>query len=229
MKARVKNHFGPKINKKIKDVMHLSTYNVRSLNEDWKKWELVSKASKFNISIMALQEHRITSTKPIVMNGYKFLLAPPQKNSRNATIGGLGFLLSPWAQICYVDHTIVSDNIMAVKFSGHLTTHIINCHSPHNATSDMDIEKFYSDLSEYIQSLPKHDLVMITADFNAHLGKDLTTCNAYYDTTNRNGKHLHEFCIEHRFTVGASKFPKKASKSYTWTSPKGENNSWITY
>ena len=156
------------------------------------------------------------------MNGYKFLLAPPQKNSRNATIGGLGFLLSPWAQICYVDHSIVSDNIMAVKFSGHLTTHIINCHSPHNATSDMDIEKFYSDLSEYIQSLPKHDLVMITADFNAHLGKDLTTCNVYYDTTNRNGKHLHEFCIEHRFTVGASKFPKKASKSYTWTSPKGE-------
>ena len=224
VKTKVNNHFGPKINKKIKDAMHLSTYNVRSLNEDWKKWELVSKASKYNIPIMAIQEHRITSTKPIILNGYKFLLAPPQKNSRNATIGGLGFLLSPWAQNCYVDHEIISNNIMAVKFSGHLTTHIINCHSPHNASSDVDIENFYSDLGDYIQSLPKHDLVMITADFNAHLGKDLTTCNAYYDTTNRNGKHLHDFCQEHRFTVGASKFPKKPSKSYTWTSPRGEKH-----
>ena len=31
-------------NKKIKDDLHLSTYNVRSLKEDWKKWELVTKA-----------------------------------------------------------------------------------------------------------------------------------------------------------------------------------------
>ena len=95
VKKKVKNHFCPKINNKIKDAMHLSTYNVRSLNESLKQLELVTKAYQYNISIMALQEHRVTSTKPIVMNGYKFLLAPPQKNSRKATIGGLGFLLSP--------------------------------------------------------------------------------------------------------------------------------------
>ena len=224
VKDKVKKHFIPKINKKIKDDLHLSTYNVRSLKEDWKKWELVTKAEKYNISIMALQEHRVNSIKPITLNGYKFLLAPPQRNTQNATIGGLGFVLSPWAQTCYVDHNIVSNNIMAIKFSGHLNTHIINCHSPHNSSSDYDIEIFYSELGDYVDSLPKHDLVIITADFNAHLGKDLTTCNAFYDISNRNGKHLNAFCMEHRFTVGASKFPKKLNKSFTWTSPKGDKN-----
>ena len=102
--------------------MHLSTYNVRSLIEDWKKNGISIEAGKYNISMMVRQEHWIAYTKPIILNGYKFLLAPQKKNSV--------FLLSPWAQNCYIDHHIVSDNIMAVKFSGHLTTHIIKLPLP---------------------------------------------------------------------------------------------------
>ena len=38
VKTKVTKHFCPKTNKIIKDAMHLSTYNVRSLIEDWKNW-----------------------------------------------------------------------------------------------------------------------------------------------------------------------------------------------
>ena len=92
-----KNQKTNKLTKNCNSTLNISTYNVRSLKEDWKQWELVSKAFKFNLPIIAIQEHRINSKPTINMAGFKFILAPPMKNKRKATIGGLGFLLSPWA------------------------------------------------------------------------------------------------------------------------------------
>ena len=70
-----RNNKKPKINKKISECLHISTYNVRSLIEEWKQWELVCKANAFNIPVIALQEHRIKKTPFIMRDGYKFLLA----------------------------------------------------------------------------------------------------------------------------------------------------------
>ena len=71
----------PKINKKISKPLLISTYNVRSLAEEWKQWELVCKAKAFNIPVIALQEHRIKDSLTITRDGYKFILAPPSSKS----------------------------------------------------------------------------------------------------------------------------------------------------
>ena len=156
--------------------------------------------------------------------GYKFLLAPPHRNTKNTTIGGLGFLLSPWAQRCYIDHQSISNNIMSVSFTGQVKTHIINCHSPTNVSPDQEIDDFYGLLTDLVQSFPPHDLVIIAADFNAHIGKDQTNHNAYYKDTNRNGQHLLNFCQENNLKISSTKFNKKDSKKVTWISPKGQNH-----
>ena len=213
-----------KLTKNSNSTLNISTYNVRSLKEDWKQWELVSKASQFNLPIIAIQEHRINNKPTIAMAGFKFLLAPPMKNKRKATIGGLGFLLSPWAQKCFIDQTIVSDRIMSVSFCGTLTTHIINYHSPTNVASDIEIETFYNELSDFIHTIPPHDLIIVAADANAHLGRDLCSKNAFYPTSNRNGKLLHDFCSEHNLTPGFPKFCKRNSKKVTWIAPNGDQH-----
>ena len=59
------------------NIFKIATYNVRSLNEDWKKCELVSKAMQYNLFVVAIQEHRILKKNEINMYGYKFCLAPP--------------------------------------------------------------------------------------------------------------------------------------------------------
>ena len=125
--VRKSNNKKQKINKKISQPLYIATYNVRSLTEEWKQWELVSKAKAFNIPVIALQEHRIKKTPTIMRDGYKFLLAPPPPKSR--TLLGLGFLLSPWAQCCYIEHNLFSDRIMSVSFTGDVCTHIVTCHS----------------------------------------------------------------------------------------------------
>ena len=87
-----------KIYKKISRPFFISTYNVRSLNEGWKQHELVAKAFEFNIPVIALQEHRIKNKPTLIIDGYKFLLSPP----KDRRILGVGFLLSPRAQRCYI-------------------------------------------------------------------------------------------------------------------------------
>ena len=209
-----------KINKKISQPLHIATYNVRSLIEEWKQWELVCKAKAFEIPVIALQEHRIKKTPTIIRNGYKFLLASPPPRSR--TLLGLGFLLSPWAQRCYIEHNIFSDRIMSVSFTGDVCTHIVTCHSPTNVSTDLEIDNFYNELSTCAQSFPPHDIVVIAGDLNAHLGKDTSNTNAYYVSTNRNGQHLMNFAQENGFTIAGLKFNKKSSKKVTWTAPNGQ-------
>ncbi len=87
-----------------------------------------------------------------MINGYKFILAPPIKNRKNATSGGIGFILSPHAQSCYIDHHIVSDRIMSVSFSGDIKFHVITCHAPTNVSTDEEIKTFFNELSEVIMN-----------------------------------------------------------------------------
>ena len=217
VERRTKKH---KINKKISQPFHTSTYNVRSLVEEWKQWELVCKAKAFNIPVIALQEHRIKNTSTIMRDGYKFLLAPPPPKSKSLL--GLGFLLSPWAQRCYIEHNIVSNRIMSISFTGDVCTHIVTCHSPTNVSTDLEIDHFYNELSTCAQSFPPHDLVVIAGDLNAHLGRDTCNTNAYYESSNRNGQRLLDFAQENGFTIAGLKFNKKSSKKVTWIAPNGQ-------
>ena len=215
----IDNQRGNNMSKTTK-ITNISTYNVRTLSDDWKQTELVSKATRYNIPIIALQEHRIKKSS-FLLNGYKFLLAPPYKNSINATVGGVGFLLSPWAQKCYIDHTIVSKNIMSVSFTSNPIVHVITCHAPHSGTTDDEIASFYEDLTDHVDTIPTHDLIVIAGDLNAHIGRDKANQNAYYPSTNRNGQLLLDFALENSFTIGALKFNKRRTKKVTWKAPNG--------
>ena len=155
----------------------------------------------------------------LLINGYKFILSNPLKASNNSTIGGIGLLLSPSAQKAYIDHTVVSPLIMSASFTGNPITHVITCHSPTNSSTEEDVDSFYQDLSEFLDTIPAHDLVIIAGDLNAHLGVDLCGANAYYDTTNRNGTKLHDFASEYSLTLGFPKFMKHKTKKVTWIAP----------
>jgi hypothetical protein len=198
-----------KIYKKISRPFFISTYNVRSLNEGWKQHELVAKAFEFDIPVIALQEHRIKNKPTLIIDGYKFLLSPP----KDRRILGVGFLLSPWAQRCYIEHKIISDRIMYVSFTGHVRINVITCHAPHNASTDTEMEEFYNELSSCVQSFCPHEIIFIARDHNAHLSSDICNKNVFYSTTNRNGQLLVDFAQENSLSIASLKFNKKKSKN----------------
>ena len=56
------------------------------------------------------------------------------------------------------------------------------------------VEHFYYDLSSLTIQMPKHNLLVIGCDFNAHLGNGFLF--SYHNETNRNGIMLEDFIVE---------------------------------
>ena len=67
----------------------------------------------------------------------------PQKNSVNATVGGIGFLLSQKASDNLLNIESVTPRILVLELEGNPKTTVIFVHSPHNSSTEEDIEDFY--------------------------------------------------------------------------------------
>ena len=63
-----------------------------------------------------------------------------------------------------------SKNILYTN--GNPWTTIISCYSPTNASDEMDVITFYNELSSLVQHIPKHNIVIISGDKKAQIGKD---------------------------------------------------------
>ncbi len=76
----------------------ISTFNTRTLNPLSRMHELVHAADLHKNDIICLQEHRqhhqdLLSSR--IINKFQLITASSTKNSINASVGGVGFLISP--------------------------------------------------------------------------------------------------------------------------------------
>ena len=109
------------------------------------------------------------------------------KAENNSTIGEVR---SPKAykSICSIEK--INPRIMIAAFNGNPLTTIISCYSPTNS-SDVDIAiEFFSNLSNLIREIPKHNVKIIGGDMNAKIGKSDCKGSHFHELTNRNGQLL---------------------------------------
>ena len=88
---------------KSKRTIYISTFNVQTLNRATKLNELVYNAQKFNISIIAIQEHRLIHDEPLkhhnLGDNWLLITSSATQNTMNAAIGGVEILLNPHAKL----------------------------------------------------------------------------------------------------------------------------------
>ena len=96
-----------------KRAIYISTFNVQTLRRPVKLNELVYKAQKFNISIIAIQQHRLIHEEPLKNHslGNNCLLIT-SSNTMNAAIGGVGTLLNPHAKLALESIETISKRTM---------------------------------------------------------------------------------------------------------------------
>ena len=58
---------------------------------------------------------------------------------------------------------------MTATFQGNPQTTIITCYSPTNVSDEIETERFYADLSSLTRQIPKHNVLIISGDFNSQL------------------------------------------------------------
>ena len=114
---------------KPKQLIHISTFNVRTLNGHSQLPELVSASIEQNVEIICLQEHRFFHEEEVkhhqLEQGWVLITASAWKNSMNSTIGGTGILLSPRAYLCLTSIEKITPRILIATFDGNPVTTIV--------------------------------------------------------------------------------------------------------
>ena len=128
-------------------------------------------------------------------------------------------LLSSQAYNTIASVEIISPRIMIVNFQGNPQTSVISCYSPINISEKQETEIFYTKLTCLTRQIPKHNVLIIGGDLNAHLGKDSGYTYAYHQTTNRNGQMLKDYLQENNMLCLNTHFQKRHGQLWTHNSP----------
>ena len=203
----------------------ISTLNTRTISQVSRKLELINSASKNHADVICLQEHRIyheANEELLIkkLENYHLITSSATKNSCNASVSGVGILISSDAYKACISIEKVSDRIVIMMLNGNPLTTIINCYSPTNASSEEDVTEFYKELTTVVSAVPAHNMLFICGDFNAKLGTD-NALFSYHTETNRNGDLLNEFANQFNLTAANTNFQKKSSKLWSFTYPGG--------
>ena len=137
-----------------------------------------------------------------------------------AAVGGIGVLLSASAKKALLSIRYISTRTMQVTFSGNPKTSVIVTYSPTNVSDDEEGKNYYHQLTTATKSVPAHNVLIVTGDFNARIGLDNAKF-AYHTSTNRNGEFLHEYVQENDLVITNTTFKKKTSKLWTCVLPSG--------
>ena len=122
------------------------------------------------------------------------------KNSVNATVGDVGILIGPRALKSLNSIERIQPRMMVATFNGNTRKTIISCYSPTNVSEEIELIAFYDELSSFMCSIPKHNVLVIGGDMNAQIGKNGRRKYNLHNSSNRNRQHLTDFTIENRLT-----------------------------
>ena len=205
---------------KCKQTLQIATFNVRTLNRIGQLPEQIASAVEHKIDIICIQENRYTHTEDIKYhetgNGWSLVTVSAWKNSVNAAVGGVGLLIGPRALKTLNSIEKIQPRMMAATFNGNPRATIISCYSPTNVSEETELVT-YDELSSFVRSIQKHNMLVIGGDMNAQIGKNGNNKYSLHNTSNRNGQHLTDFMIENRLTCLNINYQKREGKLWTYT------------
>ena len=200
---------------KCKHTIQIVTFNIRTLNKIGQLLELTALVIGHNIDIICIQEHRYIHSKDVKYhntdNGWTLVSASAWKNSVNSMIGGVGMLIRPQALESLNSIKKIQPRMMVATFNGNPSTTIISFYSPTNVSEENGLITFYYKLSSLVHRISKHNVLIISGDMNAQIGKNVNKFSLH-NSSNRTGEHLTDFMLENRLTCLNTKFQKRKGR-----------------
>jgi len=215
-----------------KDEVLLGTMNVRTLKLKWRREELFKYFHDQKINILGLVDHKLVHSDdadPIDIrteNGCTMITTSAWRNNAGAAVGGVGVIVNKSSHDALSDIQPVCDRILVLHFEGNPKTTVIVHYSPTEGSDDA--EEHYESLKAVIETIPKHNVLFVIGDFNAHIGKN-DAHHSFHERTNNNGKLLLELCMEEDLTITNTHFQKKQGKLWTYISDMNGSKSQVDY
>ena len=118
-------------------------------------------------------------------------------------------LLNPQAYNALASVEIITPRILIATINANPKTTVISCYNPTNVSDEVEVERFYENLTSVTRQIPKHNFLVITGDFNAHLGQLDGLKYAYHYQTNRNGSMLKRLSARKQSPMPQHPIPEK--------------------
>ena len=225
--SKVKHHVQDR-----RGVLHIGTYNVRSLLGEDRLIELEEELKHVKWNIIGLAETRRHGENISQLGSGNILYTIGHEKKSQA---GVGFLVHKDIAKNITQFKCKSERtaMIIVKLNNKCRIKIIQVYAPTSAYSDEMVEDMYEEINELMDAVvTQYTIVM--GDFNAKIGKRKNGENSImgpYGIGERNerGDRLIEFTTSRKLYIANSKFQKKDSRKWTWKSPDGSTKNEIDF
>ena len=111
-----------------------------------------------------------------------------------------------------------NNRVLIANFGGNPETAVTIHYAP--CEGGEDAEECYNNLENAAPSMPKHNMILVAGDCNAHLGSE-DALYSFHKETNKNGELLIDFALENNLMITNTRFYKKQGKLWTYISDMG--------
>ena len=123
--------------------------------------------------------------------------------------------------------------MISVHFQGKpFNITVIQAYAPTSNAEEAEVEWFYENLQDLLESTLKKDVLFIIGDWNAKVGSQETpgvTGKFGLGVQNEAGQRLIEFYQENALVIGKTLFQQHKRRLYTWTPPDGQYRNQTDY
>ena len=102
---------------------------------------------------------------------------------------------------------------------------VIQVYAPVSNAEEAEVERFYEDLQDLLELMPKRDVLFIIGDWKAKVvSQEIPGVTGKFGlgVQNEAGQRLTEFCQENTLVIAITLFQQHKRRLYTWTSSDGQ-------
>lgn len=206
--------------------IRIGTWNVRTLRDEAKKFQLADDLDHHNCDILAVQETRYQGTGVETLTSQKGENYTLYFTGDDTRSGGVGIIVKSTTK---AEFTRINDRICRanIKLKNNRVLVVLSTYAPTQPRCEKNPslrESFYTDLDEIIKTVSKRSILVVAGDFNAKTGDGY---NKYPNNMgkfgkghiNENGEALLELASHNELMLTNTKFQQKMSHRTTWEAP----------
>ena len=174
-----------------------------------------------NVDILGINELKRTGMGEFNSDDHYIYYCGQESLRRN----GVPIMVNKRVRNTVLGCNLNNDQRISVHFQGKpFNITVIQAYVPTSNTEEAEVERFYEDLQDLSELIPKKDVLFVIGDWNAKVGSQETpgvTGKFGLGIQNEAGQRLIEFCQENALVRANTLFQQHKRRLYTWTSPDG--------
>jgi len=193
--------------------------------------ELAQILEEYRIDIIALQEIRWAGTGEIRKNNFVFFWKGEEKQGRKGT----GFMVTKNQIKNVLSFEGINERISKLRIRGKLNNTTYICvYAPTETEESEKKERFYEELQNECEKVPKYDTLIIFGDINAQIGKEdhireVAGKETIHNITNDNGNRICNLAAAMNLIIVSTKFPHPNRHKITWNHPNQTTSNQIDH